>query len=147
MTSAVGAAQQPEIILNLWYVYDDLGFIYHLRARCYIRSGSDEEKLEFLRQCAETDYMIAQVFPIPERFHPTFNEAGDRRKMAVIALDSLEPCGGVQVLFNDAFQQLEAQLPATTKLSIGRDPLVCITPLLGEDNSELLPQTQRRGKL
>ena len=66
MLSAVDAAQKPEIILNLWYVYDDLGFIYHLRARCYVRSGSDEEKLEFLRRCAETDYMIAQVFPIPD---------------------------------------------------------------------------------
>ncbi len=147
MLSAVDAAQKPEIILNLWYVYDDLGFIYHLRARCYVRSGSDEEKLEFLRRCAETDYMIAQVFPIPERFHTTFNEAGEKRKMAVIALDSLAPIGGAQVLFEDAFQQLESQLPATTRLTIGRDPLVCITPLLGNDNSELFPQTERRGKL
>ena len=38
-----------EIILNLWYVIDDEGLIYSLRARCYVHSGTDEEKLAFLR--------------------------------------------------------------------------------------------------
>ena len=57
----------PEIIMNLWYVIDDLGVIYSLRARCYVHSGSDEEKLAFLRSCAETDFLIAQSFPVPER--------------------------------------------------------------------------------
>ncbi|MGE5302620.1 MAG: hypothetical protein ACM3TN_04785 [Alphaproteobacteria bacterium] len=147
MTSAVGAAQQPEIILNLWYVYDDMGFIYHLRARCYVRCGTDQEKLEFLRRCAESDYMVAQMFPVPERFHTTFHEGGETHKLAVVAADSLKPLGGVQVLFEDAFRQLERELPITTKLSIGRDPLVCITPLLGNDNDELFPQTEKRGKL
>ena len=33
-----------EIILNLWYVIDDDGLIYSLRARCYVHSGTDEEK-------------------------------------------------------------------------------------------------------
>lgn len=147
MTNAVGAAQKPEIILNLWYVHDEHGFIYSLRARCYVRSGTDEQKLEFLRGCADSDYMVAQMFPIPERFHTTFVEGSEKRKMAVIALDSLEPLGGVQILFEDALQQLESELPRTTDLSIGRDPLVCITPLLADQNNELHPQTQRRGKL
>lgn len=147
MTSAVGATQEPEIILNLWYVYDDHGFIYSLRARCYVRTGTDEEKLEFLRQLAQSDYMVAQMFPIPERFHTTFVEGSEKRKMAVIALDSLDPLGGVQILFEDAFQQLESELPRTTDLSIGRDPLVCITPLLMDDNNQFQPQTKLRAKL
>lgn len=147
MTSAAGAKENPEIVLNLWYVYDDLGVIYSLRARCYVRTGTDEEKLAFLRQFAETDYMIAQMFPVPERFHTTFHEGGESRKMTVVCLDSLEPLGGVQVLFEDAFQQLESELPKTTKLSIGRDPLICITPLLSDDDNGLRPQTQSRGTL
>jgi hypothetical protein len=136
-----------EIILNLWYVYDDLGMIYSLRARCYVRSGTDDEKLAFLSSLAETDYMVAQMFPVPERFHTTFIEGEERRKMAVVGRDSLAPLGGEQILFEDAFQQLEKELPATTKLSIGRDPLVCITPLLADDNGKLYPQTKIRGKL
>ena len=136
-----------EIILNLWYVYDDLGMIYSLRARSYVRSGTDEEKLEFLRSLAETDYMVAQLFPVPERFHTTFVEGEEERKMPVVGRDSLGPLGGEQILFEDAFQQLEKELPATTKLSIGRDPMVCITPLLADENNELHPQTKIRGKL
>ena len=60
-----------EIILNLWYVHDNNGFIYSLRARCYVGSGADDEKLTLLRRFAQTDYLIAQPFPIPERFHTT----------------------------------------------------------------------------
>jgi hypothetical protein len=146
MTSAVGAAQQPEIVLNLWYIHDDYGLIYSLRARCYVRCGTDEEKLEFLRLHAESDY-VAQMFPVPERFHTTFHEGQETRKLPVVAADSLEPLGGIQVLFEDAFRQLESELPTTTNLSIGRDPLVCITPLLADDNNDLHPQTHKRGKL
>lgn len=66
-----------EIILNLWYVIDDEGLIYSLRARCYVHSGTDDEKLAFLQSVAETDYLVAQTFEIPERFHTTItNEHG-----------------------------------------------------------------------
>lgn len=43
---------QPEIILNLWYVHHDMGYIYSLRVRCYIGVGNDQEKLRFLQQHA-----------------------------------------------------------------------------------------------
>ncbi len=59
----------PEIILNLWYVVDDLGYIYSLRARAYLGSGSDDEKLAMLQKYAKTDYLIAKAFPIPKQFH------------------------------------------------------------------------------
>jgi hypothetical protein len=70
----------PEIIMNLWYVIDDLGVIYSLRARCYVHSGGDEEKLAFLRSCAETDFLIAQSFPVPERLHTTVIEGETPKK-------------------------------------------------------------------
>lgn len=47
-----------EIILNLRYVHDDNGFIYSLRARCYVGSGADDEKLALLRRFAQTDCLI-----------------------------------------------------------------------------------------
>jgi hypothetical protein len=33
---------EPEIIFNLWYVFDDTGMIYSLRTRAYVQNGSDE---------------------------------------------------------------------------------------------------------
>ena len=59
---------QPEIILNLWYVCDEWGFIYSLRARAYIGMGSDEEKLAMLQKFAQVDYLIARIFTIPAKF-------------------------------------------------------------------------------
>lgn len=136
-----------EIILNLWYVYDDNGLIYSLRARCYLGSGGDDEKLAFLRRFAQTDYLIAQVFPVPERFHTTIVEGNTQKKMAVVHLDSLDYLGGPQILFEDAFVALEKQLPAQTNLSIGQQPLICITPLLGDDNGEITPSFNARRKI
>lgn len=31
--------ENAELILNLWYIYDDTGVVYSLRARCYFGSG------------------------------------------------------------------------------------------------------------
>ena len=127
---------QPEIILNLWYVYDDLGYIYSLRVRCYIGVGSEQEKLRFLQQHANLDYLIAKPFPIPKRFHVN--------GMAVYhkaALDLLEhPID----LFKDAIQAMERELPSQTKLSIPKLPLVCITPLFGNDQGETYPRFNDR---
>jgi len=138
---------EPEIILNLWYLYDDLGMIYKLLARPYVRNGTDEEKLAFLRGLATTDYMLAQWFPVPERFHTTFVVGEETRKMDVIGLDSVELRGGFQALFEDAYQQIEKDLPAATKLRIPREPLVCITPLFVDDNGGFHPKTDKTERL
>lgn len=137
----------PEIILNLWYVVDDLGMIYSLRARCYVHSGTDEEKLAFLRSCAETDFLVAQPFPIPERLHATVVEGNNRQKMPVASHSTLQATDGVGVLFEEVFEQMEKQLPAQTKLSFRRDPLVCITPLLGDEHGNMRPLTTNTGRL
>lgn len=138
---------EPEIILNLWYVYDELGMIYKLLARAYVRSGTDEEKQACLRQFAETDYMLAQWFPVPERFHTTIIEGEEKRKMAVVGIDSIESTVGFAALFEDTFQQLEKEFPPATKLRIPRDPLICITPLFADHNGEFHPKTGKRGRL
>jgi hypothetical protein len=136
----------PEIIMNLWYVTDDEGLIYSLRARCYVRSGSDEEKLAFLQSCAETDFLIAQPFPVPERLHTTVIEGKNRKRMPVASHAALEATGGIKMLFEEVYQQMEKQLPAQTKLGIGRDPLVCITPLLADKHANMRPLTANTGR-
>jgi hypothetical protein len=141
-----GPVQNAEIILNLWYVYDDTGHIYSLRARCYVSAGNDQEKLALLQRFAQIDYLIAQPFPIPERFHTTFVQGNKPQKLPVIHLTSVETFGGPVVLFEEAFVALERQLPAQTNLSIGQRPLVCITPLLAGDKGEIRPNFRSRSR-
>ena len=138
--------ENAELILNLWYVYDDTGHVYSLRARCYVGSGDDEEKLALLRRFAQIDYLIAQPFPVPERFHTTIIEGDTQKKVPVVHLTSVEPFGGPQVLFEDAFIELERQLPAQTNLSIGQQPLLCITPLLADEHGNIKPSFKGRAK-
>jgi len=129
----------PEIILNLWYVYDDMGIIYSLRARAYLGFGTDEEKLAFLQQFARTDYLIAQPFPIPDRLQMKLVEGTEKRKLPVVPKQAVDALGGAYVLFEEVFLQLEKQMPAQTRLTIGKNPLVCITPLLGDNKNNILP--------
>jgi hypothetical protein len=130
-----------EIILNLWYVIDDDGLIYSLRARCYVHSGTDDEKLAFLRSLAETDYLIAQPFPIPEWAHTTIHEGETSRKLPVALYEGLRASGHFGRLFEEAYQTMQSQLPVQTKLGIGQDPLVCITPLRGDEDGNMRPLT------
>jgi len=130
-----------EIILNLWYVIDDEGLIYSLRARCYVHSGTDEEKLAFLRGCAETDYLIAQPFPIPEWAHTTIHQEETSQKVPMALYSGLRASGDFGRLFEEVYQTMQSQLPAQTKLNIGQEPLVCMTPLLGDEDGNMRPLT------
>jgi hypothetical protein len=132
-----------EIILNLWYLYDELGAIYSLRARAYVGTGSDDEKLDLLRTFAPYDYLIAQPFPVPERFHTTIDEGGTRQRLPVAMCQLLPHYGSECDLFEDAFQAIEAQLPVQTDLVIPEQPLVCITPIRCTDDGSMQPQTSR----
>lgn len=123
--------RQPEIILNLWYVHDDMGFIYSLRARAYLGFGDDQENLTLLQKFAIHDYLIARPFPIPERFgiqgKPLFHKS---------AMDQLD---SPIALFEDAIRALNRELPSQTPFEIPKRPLVCITPLLGDDAGNIQP--------
>lgn len=125
----------PEIILNLWYVLDDDGIIYSLRARAYVGQGSDDEKLELRRRFATIDYLVARPFPVPEAFHVTFGESGT--KMTVAYRPALNALGNPIAIFEEAIKILESDLPAQTKLEISARPLVCITTLVGDDDGNM----------
>jgi hypothetical protein len=134
---------ESEIILNLWYVFDDTGMIYSLRARAYVQSGSDDEKLAYLQRFARTDYLIARPFPIPERYHTTITEGRVSKKMPVTLVQALETHGGPVTaadLFDEAFKEIEKDLPAQTTLSIPEDPLICLTGLYADGAGNIRPQ-------
>ena len=130
-----------EIILNLWYVIDDEGLIYSLRARCYVHSGTDEEKLAFLQNVAETDYLVAQSFEIPERFHTTVHNEHESNRLPVSTYNGIRATVPFATLFEDAIQEIEKQVPKQTTLRIGQQPIVCMTPLRGDEDGNVRPLT------
>lgn len=136
-----------EIILNLWYVTDDLGLIYSLRARCYLHCGTDEEKLAFLRSCAETVYLIAQTFEIPERFHTVVENEHGSDKLPVASYNGVRATVPFSALFEDAIQEMEKQIPKQTPLRIAQQPIVCMTPLLGDEDGNMRPLTSNIERL
>ncbi len=89
--------ENPEIIFNLWFVYDDLGAIYSLRGRAYVGTGDEEEKRSLLKRFAEIDYLITEPFPVPERFHTNMMGPDGERKMAVALGSAVELLGGTEV--------------------------------------------------
>jgi len=131
-----------EIILNLWLVIDDEGLIYSLRARCYVHSGSDEEKLAFLQRVAGTDYLVAQSFEIPERFHTTVHNEHGSDKLPVATCSGIRATVPFATLFEDAIQEMEKQVSKQTKLRIGQQPIVCMNPLLGDEDGNMRPLTE-----
>ena len=131
----------PEIAINLWYLFDEHGIIYSLRGRAYVVAGTDEEKLSFLREFSRTDYLIAHPFPVPDRLHTTFVAEDNRLKLALADHRIIDDLGGIGVLFEEVLVELEKQLPAQTELSIGQAPIICITPLLANEHGILSPVT------
>jgi hypothetical protein len=131
--------ENPEITLNLWYVRDEEGYIYSLRARAYIGIGNEEEKLNALWKWALHDYLIARVFPIPEQFHIEGNPI-----FHVGALDFLD---SPLALFEEAIKTLQAELPSQTSLNIPASPLICVTPLFGDDDGNIYPKINKTSRI
>ena len=129
-----------EIIANLWYIIDDQGFIYSLRAMAYVATGSEADKLQFLASRAYLDYLVARPFQVPERYGTTFvGSNGEETKYAVIHHDSTSAIGGIDQLFFDALDQMQSDLPAQTTLSIPASPLIKITALYGGEDGSVVP--------
>jgi len=119
-----------EVALNLWYVRDEEGIIYSLRIKAYVTEGSDEEKLAFLQERARLDYLIAEPFEIPGRFHLTIGVGHDAKKTPVAHVSMLETLDTPIALFEDAIRTIESRFPAQSDLNVPQDPLICTTPLM-----------------
>ncbi len=129
-----------EVILNLWYVRDDEGIIYSLRAKGYVAEGTDEEKLGFLQERARLDYLIAEPFEVPRRFHMTIGVGQAAKKTPVTHVAALDTLDSPMALFEDAIRALEKRFPAQSDISIPEDPLVCTTPLMQNPEGRIEPR-------
>jgi len=130
-----------EVILNLWYVRDEEGIIYSLRAKPYVADGTDEHKLEFLQERAKLDYLIAEPFEVPVQFHMTTGALPDAKKMPVGHVMMLQKIMGAPIaLFEQAIKTLEARFPAQSNVQIPEDPLVCVTALMQNAKGVIEPR-------
>ena len=131
-----------EIVLNLWYVRDDEGVIYSLRAKPYVVVGSDEEKLAFLQERAAMDYLIAESFSVPKRFHLKVGAGPWGKRMPVGHVSMLQGLDSPIALFEDAIRVLEARFPAQSNATVPADPLVCTTPLMQNQAGVIVPSIE-----
>jgi len=137
----------PEIMFNLWYLHGGDGFIYSLRVRAYVGTGTDEENLAILQKFAATDYLIARPFTIPERFHVVEQIiGGSSKRLAVASTLAFQMENNFITLFEDAIVEMEKAFPAQSKIKVSDCPLVCITPLAGDEAGNIKPEfrTTRR---
>ena len=131
-----------EVIVNLWYVMDEDGIIYSLRAKAYIGIGSEAEKLEFLQQRASLDYLVAEPFEIPQRFyiHIGDMDTSDTTLVPVAHVSMLQTLDSPITLFEDALRIIEDRFPAQSQLDIPQQPIVCTTPLMQNQQEVIEPR-------
>ena len=129
--------------MNLWYVRDEEGVIYSLRAKAYVAIGSEEEKLGFLRQRALLDYLVADPYEIPEQFYLriTNQETPNHSTIVPVAhVSMLKTLDSPIALFEDALKVIENGFPAQSQLAIPKRPLVCTTPLMQNEYGVIEPR-------
>ena len=136
-----------EVIVNLWYVRDREGLIYSLRAKAYVAIGSEEEKLKFLQERACLDYLIAEPFEVPRRFHVHVAGIGESAHLPVGHVAMLETLDSPIALFEDALREIENRFPAQSRLKIPANPLVCTTPLMADEDGNIEPRFSGRRRL
>jgi hypothetical protein len=125
-------------------VQDEDGIIYSLRATAYVGQGSDDEKLDFLKNCATVDYLVTPVFPIPGAFHIRVGGTGQSQPVAY--RPALAAPASPIAVFEEAVKALNDDLPAQTDLQIPACPLVYMTNLIGDERGNIRPviDTARR---
>jgi hypothetical protein len=134
-----------EIVCACWYVHDEDGLIYSLRAQLYIATGTESDKRAFLESRAYRDYLVARVFSIPERFHLQVLEPGGSKVTQPIAhLEALVSSGGLDQLFFEALTALNQDLPAQTRLEIPESPLLLIRALTVDAAGDVVPTDSLR---
>ncbi len=122
-----------EIIINLWYVMNEVGFIYEVRGRMYIVEGSDENKLKYLHQYTHTDFMISPSYTLPKSIKTNIGD----ETYNIVHYNDMKLSGGESILFEDLFNEMEKSIPSDTLLKFPENPLTVITPLSKDENGKL----------
>ena len=142
---------EPEIVLNLWYVIDKgTGSAYCLLGRAYAMLGTDEEKLALLRELASTDYLMAERVKVPDNFKVVLPDGS-------INFGNANPGDireNINWVFDEVFQLLESKMPPILEFSdeggkeikqkIPKTPLMVCTGLLEDEFGNITPQVENK---
>ena len=77
-------------------------------------------KTRVLQSVAGTDFLIAQSFPIPERFHTTIHNGELSDKVPMATYHGIRATIPFFALFEDVLLEMEKQIPKQTKFRIGQ---------------------------
>ena len=130
-----------ELIVNLWAIYDaGTGLIYALSGMAYYVDGSENDKLDLLRQRSSTDYATAERYELPDRFQVSYSDGTVMPKVTTMN-EVYDPSAQ---LFEEMFKNIEANLPnhlgccEVSEHSVPNylpiDPL-CVITMIYEDES------------
>ncbi len=100
-----------ETIINIYLVIESR-FVTAFKAKAYQLEGSDEKKIQFLKEHAKEDFKSAYHFDAPQ------NKGGEF--MPYKKFSKLESQGMQFKLFEEIFQKFNAP----------QNPLVCVTPVV-----------------
>lgn len=100
-----------EVILNIFLIIEK-GMVTSFRAKGYQIEGTDNEKIQFLKEKAKSDFDSSFVFNAPQ------NKRGEF--MSYRKFSKLERQGMQYRLFEDIFE----------KFHVPQNPLVCVTPVV-----------------
>ena len=135
-------SEEGEVIFNFWYIHDGI-IISSLRAKIYLASGGDDDKVRFLRKRANHDFREALKYKVPENLKVDVKyleganivDAG-----SACTHDSLEFMGGYPALFREIIIN-------HSKKNLHFDPhqaLMCITGLKKGHDGQLTVDTGKK---
>jgi hypothetical protein len=131
----------PELVVNLWAIYDaSIGVVYNVAGRAYNVTGTDKEKLAFLKKLSATDYVTSTRYKVPNNFRVVYPDGSSKEGVAM--LNAVYDSG--PQLFEELFRHIESDLPPifdfsgpeyqAKKQKLPDDPL-CVTTVLYEDTA------------
>jgi hypothetical protein len=100
-----------EIILNIYLIIEK-GSVTAFRAKAYEMEGSDNTKINFLKERAKDDFTGAFHFDAPQNKKGSF--------MPYKKFSKLESRGMQYMLFEEIFQ----------KFKVPQNPVICVTPVV-----------------
>ena len=100
-----------EVILNIFLEIDN-DFVVAFKAKSYSSDEGDQQKIEFLKEKAKSDFQTSFHFEAPT------NKKGEYMKYSSFA--KLEKSGMHFQLFEEIFE----------KFKVPENPLICVTPVV-----------------
>jgi hypothetical protein len=129
---------QPELIFNLWYVHNDRGIILCLIIREYIVSGTDQEKLNILKERGKYDWICSRIFDVPEKYHVTSFTPEGTKIVPFSHTLLLEQTKKGRGLFDEALETIKGWYRIYNNILIHEDSPYYVTPLIIDHENRTL---------